>query len=403
MPEVATDPSFPKPARRFKAGDSPYRQVQFSSYGEPDHPKSRDCSCSACRDAPLGNNNTKEKNNIEFASVLITETSKKPASSLSPVAPASARGTSGSQQQWHTSVDPTKSLPLPGLQAALPFGCFGPQPVASNNAFVPHSVFSSAPNVTYVGTQQPVLVSATQPKMPGEYQNTAPPPNGLNFQPPVPDTTFGPMQHLYVPRFDGGVVPGLQVGAPQFTYQPVVGGVAVSNQPPGYVVAQQPAYAQHSSFAQNLAYVQHPAYNQQPMVGQQAVMWNGQAYVPAAPQQFQQFQHIQGVQPVGMGPNYAVGSGFPVIAGNSGPAPDILGIGHTQGEETVRQLEFAYANKLFEPQEFKPADEDPSRFYYVREVDGSWTQRNRFSIDSNGDCRWYVTDEGWFYAVRLPD
>jgi hypothetical protein len=47
----------------------------------------------------------------------------------------------------------------------------------------------------------------------GDYQNAAPPVHGLHFQPPVPDTTFGPMQHVYVPRHDGGLA-GLQVGAP---------------------------------------------------------------------------------------------------------------------------------------------------------------------------------------------
>lgn len=95
--------------------------------------------------------------------------------------------------------------------------------------------------------------------------------------------------------------------------------------------------------------------------------------------------------------------GVPVITGNGGQIPDVSGLGRTPGEETVRQLQFAHANKLFEPQEFKPSDDDPSRFYYVREVDGNWTQRNRFTIDHLGDCRWYVTDEGWFYAVRMPN
>lgn len=37
---------------------------------------------------------------------------------------------------------------------------------------------------------------------------------GVHFQPPVPDTTFGPIPHVYVPRFDGGLIPGVQVGPP---------------------------------------------------------------------------------------------------------------------------------------------------------------------------------------------
>lgn len=97
------------------------------------------------------------------------------------------------------------------------------------------------------------------------------------------------------------------------------------------------------------------------------------------------------------------GGAPPFFAGNSAPPPEISGLGRTAGEETLRQLNFAHANKVFEPQDFKPSDEDPSRFYYVRELDGNWTQRNRFTIDHMGDCRWYITDEGWFYAVRLPN
>jgi hypothetical protein len=41
--------------------------------------------------------------------------------------------------------------------------------------------------------------------------------------------------------------------------------------------------------------------------------------------------------------------------------------------------------------------------YWVRELDGTFTQRNRLTIDSGdiGDCRWYAQD-GVFYSVRLP-
>lgn len=112
---------------------------------------------------------------------------------------------------------------------------------------------------------------------------------------------------------------------------------------------------------------------------------------------------VQGMPAVASTP--AMGGGIPVIAGNTPGQhiPDVSGVGRTAGEEQLRQIQFAHKNRLYEPQDFKPADDDPSRFYYVREVDGNWTQRNRFTIDHMGDCRWYVTDEGWFYAVRLPD
>lgn len=156
--------------------------------------------------------------------------------------------------------------------------------------------------------------------------------------------------------------------------QPTVAGVPVAH--PSYVVAQQPAVVP------------------QPFVGQQPVMIGGQPAPAAIPVQQLHTVPAMGVPGVG---------GVPVIAGNGGQIPDVSGLGRTPAEETVRQLQFAHANKLFEPQEFKPSDDDPSRFYYVREVDGNWTQRNRFTIDHLGDCRWYVTDEGWFYAVRMPN
>ncbi|UKZ95568.1 uncharacterized protein TrAFT101_010400 [Trichoderma asperellum] len=157
--------------------------------------------------------------------------------------------------------------------------------------------------------------------------------------------------------------------------QPAVAGIPVAHS--SYVVAHQPAVVP------------------QPFVGQQPVMIGGQPAAAAIPfQQTPAAIPAMGVSGVG---------GVPVITGNGGQIPDVSGLGRTPGEETVRQLQFAHANKLFEPQEFKPSDDDPSRFYYVREVDGNWTQRNRFTIDHLGDCRWYVTDEGWFYAVRMPN
>lgn len=154
-----------------------------------------------------------------------------------------------------------------------------------------------------------------------------------------------------------------------------------------------PPQAAHGSYV----VAQQPCLVQQPVMGQQPVIVNGQpAFVP-------QVQHMAGMPPVGLSAGgAAVTSGFPVIAGNTGHIPDVSGLGRTSGEEALRQIKFAHSNRLYEPQDFKPSDDDPSRFYFVREVDGNWTQRNRFSIDHMGDCRWYVTDEGWFYAVRLP-
>uniref|UniRef100_A0A8H7K9B3 Uncharacterized protein n=1 Tax=Bionectria ochroleuca TaxID=29856 RepID=A0A8H7K9B3_BIOOC len=227
--------------------------------------------------------------------------------------------------QWFTSTNASQSVSFPQQQQQ-----------AQNATVQP---------VTYIypPTQQSYLVQQKTTAMAADYQNTCPPPMGLNFQPPVPDTSMGPMNHLYVPRFDGGVVP--------------VGNVAPQ--------------------AVNSVPVQQPTYVVQPQTGyvQQPVMLNGQPMMTAGPQVQQAF----------------IPAGQAVIGGQ----PPIIA--------DLAAKQFAHQNRLFEPQDFKPADDDPSRFYYVRELDGNWTQRNRFSIDHMGDCRWYVTDEGWFYAVRLPN
>ncbi|RSM06328.1 hypothetical protein CEP52_005737 [Fusarium oligoseptatum] len=342
-------------------------------------------------------------NNAAAASTAATGSSKVAPPKTPPVVTASednqptsfpALGVAAnSQLQWHTSANPTQSL-----RHQLPTGPGGfisppPQqaayfslPQQHHPQIHPASYINAPPgthnNVTYIGVGPPNNTM-------GDYQNAAPPVNGVHFQPPVPDTTFGPMQHVYVPRFDGGLA-GVQVGlpapAPVSVPQPVVGAVAPQ---PGihasYVVHQQPYF------------VQQPAMGQQ----QQPILVHGPQQHYSVPQ----VQHVAGAVPaVGLAGGVAAMPGtVPFIAGNSGHhVPDVTGIGRTAGEEQLRQIQFAHENRLYEPQDFKPADDDPSRFYYVREVDGNWTQRNRFTIDHMGDCRWYVTDEGWFYAVRLP-
>jgi len=78
-------------------------------------------------------------------------------------------------------------------------------------------------------------------------------------------------------------------------------------------------------------------------------------------------------------------------------------IGLTQNEVLMQNMATAQGLEMNNKQEMKPADDDPMRMYWCREQDGTWTQRNRLTIDSGdiGDCRWYV-HEGVFYAVRLP-
>ncbi|KFY83885.1 hypothetical protein V500_09814 [Pseudogymnoascus sp. VKM F-4518 (FW-2643)] len=56
------------------------------------------------------------------------------------------------------------------------------------------------------------------------------------------------------------------------------------------------------------------------------------------------------------------------------------------------------------PQELVPADRDISRMYEVQELDGNWTRRSRYTIDSKdiGEVRWYQRPDGTFFAKRLP-
>lgn len=55
------------------------------------------------------------------------------------------------------------------------------------------------------------------------------------------------------------------------------------------------------------------------------------------------------------------------------------------------------------PQYAQPEDSDPSRFYQVQEKDGSWTRRNRRTIDNYLTCRWYQRVDGTWFAIRLDD
>lgn len=169
----------------------------------------------------------------------------------------------------------------------------------------------------------------------------------------------------------------------------------------GYVVAPQPGFS-----------TQHIAQQLQQPQQAQPIMVNGQAYYPV--QAPSPMAALAGGQPVPCGgPPMMVQGGMNAAAAFNGPVPivasvpasagpEVSGLGRTPNEEMIRQVEFAYQNKLFEPQDFKPSDDDPSRFYYCREQDGNWTQRSRYTLDRMA-VRWYVTDEGWFYAVRLPD
>ncbi|KAI1378263.1 hypothetical protein F4677DRAFT_389050 [Hypoxylon crocopeplum] len=255
------------------------------------------------------------------------------------------------------------------------------------------------PGFTQVGLQCAPGYYQQYPGM--AYSNGFMPNQGQNFQPPVPDTTYGPMTHTYHPRFDQN--PGSQyvmIGGQ--IYQVInpqdgtpVRYLPVNQSAPGLATApimMQPGIQQQP------AYFQAPG--QAPIQGQPGIAYVGPP--PTMASQPATFPAILG--PPGMPGGMPVGMPSGIPAGfPPGAAPDVMGIGKTPNEMRMEQYHIAMNNKALEGQDMSPADPDPSRMYYCRELDGEWTLRNRYSIDHMGDCRWYVLPGGVFYAVRLAD
>lgn len=79
-----------------------------------------------------------------------------------------------------------------------------------------------------------------------------------------------------------------------------------------------------------------------------------------------------------------------------------MGIGLTPNETMAQNIRIAHDNGCYEPQDFMPSDIDPHRLYWVRELNGHWAVFPRRVIDRL-DVRWYRTDQGIFYAVRLSE
>ncbi|KAK4115365.1 hypothetical protein N656DRAFT_704498 [Canariomyces notabilis] len=104
---------------------------------------------------------------------------------------------------------------------------------------------------------------------------------------------------------------------------------------------------------------------------------------------------------------------MPAQPGNIHPVPGLpvqppvhvepaLGVGLTPSETVAQNVRIAQNNRCNEPQDFVPADPDPHRLYWLRELNGHWAIFSRRQIDRL-NARWYRTDQGAFYAVRLSD
>lgn len=97
----------------------------------------------------------------------------------------------------------THALPAQALFNTNPTTNFAPYPYSINQSGQPG---------------QPTPISANNGANMDGYQNAFPNNAGLHFQPQVPDTSLGPMTHIYQPRFDNGCVafphPGIVVCQP---------------------------------------------------------------------------------------------------------------------------------------------------------------------------------------------
>jgi len=119
----------------------------------------------------------------------------------------------------HTSANPTLSLNLTPHITALNSDFRGPGATVStlaNNTFgAPtfvhpgsHPVSPLVPGTTFIGACNPGVsaVPMQVATMSDNWPNSTPPAYGaVNFQPPVPDSTHGPIQHIYTPRHDTNV------------------------------------------------------------------------------------------------------------------------------------------------------------------------------------------------------
>ncbi|CAN8096994.1 unnamed protein product [Discula destructiva] len=286
---------------------------------------------------------------------------------------------------------------IPAAAVAPPPPTTGPQPFIYHNpagnpnpaihlhngAILSNVAFSGHPQATFglptaTNHYQPVHYAIQANSMEGNYIYGD---RGLNFQPQVPDTSMGPMLHQHIPPGAGGQVYVVPIGlVPHGASGPLRAGITTVPMQPIPVMSTQPLPGQ----PMHMGGVGPMSAGQPPMM------------VPMA----------------GGGMGGGMGGGVPgipvLLNGGAGP-PGVPGTYPTNiqygGNGNMVQNNPPlpmYDPKLNEPQDFKPADEDPARMYMVRQLDQQFVPMSRATIDSFGDgARWYVTDDGVFYAVRL--
>ncbi|RWA03477.1 hypothetical protein EKO27_g11628 [Xylaria grammica] len=220
---------------------------------------------------------------------------------------------------------------------------------------------------------QLTLTSPCQVNMSSVGAGLMPDPNAVHYQPPVPDTTNGPFQYTYVPRSDPQymMANGAAAGGPAwhgYRANPHDGSGFPNAADAGYL------YARRSS--------QFPT-------------WPHASYELRCSAQWSSLRRTGAGQPT---PPITPPSVFFPGGGYGG-----VEMGKTKAEVDAENQYNALHNQMNEPQSIKPADDDISRMYWCRELDGQWVSRSRFSLDRMGNFRWYVTENGIFYAKMLPE
>ncbi|KAH6624822.1 hypothetical protein B0J18DRAFT_191868 [Chaetomium sp. MPI-SDFR-AT-0129] len=240
-------------------------------------------------------------------------------------------------------------------------------------------------------------------------------PHGTYYYPGVPSTELGPMVHRYVPRHDVPGHPGLFFAGSQMQGGFMANGTmhmqAGITAPISPVIIHQQHPTAQPMMIQNhsipggpplmLPATNYQAINPAAVIGTQAIPTIPGIVHPLPHQQQQQQQRIH--HQVHVQPSVVAAA---VAAGLPAQPPihiePVSGIGLTPGETAAQNVRIAQGNKAYEPQDFKPADPDPYRLYWFRELNGHWAVFPRRQIDRL-DARWFRTDEGVFYAVRVSD
>ncbi|KAK3379480.1 hypothetical protein B0T24DRAFT_663656 [Lasiosphaeria ovina] len=397
----------------------------FSRHGQPAEPSTREARQDSTMEAP----------GIPYLQApAVPQTTPRQNLPSQPPHPVAAVAQTG-QQVFGNYPPGFQPAPVPhNPQAPYPHGfptfpaMAGQHPIAPPPGFVPG------------------LVPGFVPPQPPPQEHRGPTGVGINFQPQVPDTSMGPQMHLYTPRYDG-LPPGAVWG--HHGFHQAAAQSYPHHLPQAYPQAQAQQYHPYQPYAQiqqgipvgdpRMYWNQVPEQPDFPGPDPMAQQTGGAAiplqHLPQAPFTIAPVtaplvptlvQYHPGIQPV-MQPQVVHGTAIPVpnpaggqpvygqvppqvITGNAppmgaAPAPNVhfeaaMGVGLTGSQVAMRIEQWAYNTNIDEPQDFKPADENPLREYRVREADGSWSIKNRMTIDDLGDCRWYIDNHGIFYAVR---